>query len=99
MSKYFEFDRGFDEFQNETRVIGGKDSSFNWSKFIKEHKTDGPRRYIDLTAEIRKSDAAILSTLKQEAKIKLKDLSVIESGGSYEDGAKAIDYVESTEFD
>lgn len=99
VSKYFVFDRGFDEFRNETRVVGGEDSAFNWPKFIKEHKTDGPRRYADLLAGIWESDAPLFPTLGQGAKIKLKDLGVLDADRSYEDGKKAIDYVESTEFE
>ncbi|WP_200895638.1 sulfatase-like hydrolase/transferase [Halorubrum saccharovorum] len=39
VSKYFDFDRGFKTFQNETRVVSGEASSFNWPQFIKDHKT------------------------------------------------------------
>lgn len=99
VSKYFGFDRGFDEFRNETRVVDGEESAFNWPKFIKEHKNDGPRRYVELFAELRRQDAPLLATLRQGAKIKLEDLGVIESCRSYEDGAKAIEFVESTTFE
>lgn len=98
VSKYFNFDRGFENFQNETRVVGGKSSSFNWPKFIKKHKTEGPRKYIKLLREIQQSDASLFPTLRQGAKIKLKDLDLIESDRTYEDGAKAIEYVNSTDF-
>ena len=98
VSKYFDFDRGFETFQNETRVVSGDSSSFNWPKFIKEHKTDGPKRYIELLKEIQNSEASLLPTLRQGAKIKLEDLGIIKNDKTYEDGAKAIEYVDSTDF-
>lgn len=99
VSKYFKFDRGFETFRNETRVVGGEESSFNWPKFVKEHKDDGPGRYIDFFSEILASDADLFPTLKQGAKIKLEDWGIVPNDRTYEDGQKAVDYVDSAAFD
>ncbi|WP_200895637.1 sulfatase-like hydrolase/transferase [Halorubrum saccharovorum] len=55
-------------------------------------------RYIKLAREIRSSNAKTVPTLKQGLKIKLKDLGIIEDDRTYEDGSKAIDYVDSADI-
>lgn len=98
VSKYFDFDRGFESFQNETRVVSGESSSFNWPKFIKENKTHGLRKYIKLLNEVQNSDASLFPTLKQGAIIKFKDIGLMKDDRTYEDGAKAIEFVNTTDF-
>lgn len=99
VSKFFDFNTGFKEFQSETRVTGGSNTTFNWPKFIKENKNRGPRRYFDLLTKIIREDVPIIPTLRQGAEIKLKDLGLLDHDGSYQDGVKAIEYVDQINFD
>ncbi|AAG19461.1 conserved hypothetical protein [Halobacterium salinarum NRC-1] len=98
ISKYFDFDRGFDEFHSRTRVVGGNETAFNWPQFIKENKDAGWRKYPRLMREIARSDAKLLSSIKNGAEIKLKDIGLIDDDNTYEDGREALNYIQAASF-
>lgn len=86
VSQWFNFDRGFDEFHHDAL---GDDEGFNWPEFIFEHRGDGPDRYVDLLHDIHDSDAAMLPTLWQGARIKLEDIGIL-SGKDQTTGIEAV---------
>lgn len=95
VSHWFGFDRGFDNLHHNDL---GDDLGFNWAEFIFDNRDTGPERYVNLLQEIHKSDAPLLSTLKQGVQIKLKDLGIRTAATSDSGAQETYDWVRNMEF-
>jgi len=90
VSKYFSFNRGFQEFQNPGFE---EESEFNWAAWIQNHKYDGPQRYLTLLHDVIQSEANTLQTLWDGVQIKLSDLGVLSDDSVDKGALDVLDYV------
>jgi len=95
VSHWFDFNRGFDEFQNDTH---GDDLGFNWAEFISDHRYEGPVRYLKLLQKVHESDAPTLPTLKQGIKIKFNNLDFINSSTGDSGAADTFRWIQNTQW-
>lgn len=87
ISKYFNFDRGFDKFYEARKSNGYTfEQLFDWSSFVQNSEKTGIRRDVGAIKECLKSDDAIIPSLREGLNQKV-DLNM---GGDIQDkGAQA----------
>lgn len=97
ISRPFDFDRGFDQFEGSWRLDGLEHDTFDWDVFIAEHSDEGTVRYLRALQECIRGDCATLPSLRTGLQIKLRDLGL--GADPPDDGAQAaLSFVESTDF-
>lgn len=97
VSKQFQYNRGFDQFEGSWRLEALEENVFNWDGFISRTQDEGPTRYLRALWACVTEDCETVPSLRRGALLKLRDLGI--GTETRDDGAhSALELVRETEF-
>lgn len=97
ITPFFNYDRGFEEFEGPSQIPGFDRDVLDWKRFIERSRGDGPSRYAKAVYECITGDCKTLPSLKAGIDLKLQYHGVdshIEDKG----GREALEWVSETQF-
>lgn len=97
ISKQFNFNRGFEEFQGSWRLKRLGKNIFDWDTFIAKNQNTGIQRYFEALYHCLTDNCDTLPSIKEGINLKLRDVGL--GSQSYDDGAReALEYINNTTF-
>lgn len=96
----YAYDRGFDTFWGSWRLDAFRPDTnvLDWGKFVRQHGSSGPKKYLHAVKECFTGDVDTLPSLKAGIRLKLEDMGY--RLGPDDDGAKAaLEHICETRFE
>jgi len=95
ISRQFGWDRGFDSYDGSwnSKHANAVDDIFEWNAFIREHRDEGPQRYLKALWACLSSECDTVPSLKHGLEIKYRTHTVSDSGAQ-----EALSHVRGTDF-
>lgn len=96
ISRQFGWDRGFDSYSGSwnSKHANAVDDIFEWNAFIRQHRDEGPQRYLKALWACLSGDCDTVPSLKHGLEIKYRTHTVADSGAQ-----EALTHVRGTDFD
>ncbi|WP_254274267.1 sulfatase-like hydrolase/transferase [Haloarcula marina] len=99
ISRPFQFDRGFDEFETTWKASRYDDDVVDWGTFISEHGTSGFGRYLYAVKELFGPDVDTLRSLRRGLKLKADDMGISTLTGDDDGAAQLRETLRNRSFD
>jgi arylsulfatase len=95
VSRQFGWDRGFDSYSGSwnSKHANAVDDIFEWNAFIRQHRDEGPQRYLKALWACVSGDCDTVPSLKHGLEIKYRTHTVPDSGAQ-----EALSHVRGTDF-